>query len=44
MAAFVAQPHVASFVDVVMHDRSLGFRLEEVAVTPRVAARRAARQ
>jgi voltage-gated potassium channel len=32
MAAFVLQPHVAEFVDVVMHDGSLEFRLEEVAV------------
>jgi voltage-gated potassium channel len=32
MAAFVEQPHVAAFVDVVMHDRSLEFRLEEVVV------------
>jgi voltage-gated potassium channel len=35
MAAFVAQPHVASFVDVVMHERPLGFRLEEIAVSTR---------
>ncbi len=34
MAAFVLQPHVAEFVDVVMHDGSLEFRLEEVEVTP----------
>jgi voltage-gated potassium channel len=32
MAAFVAQPHVAEFLDVVMHDGSLEFRLEEVEV------------
>ncbi|HUP84529.1 MAG TPA: NAD-binding protein [Acidimicrobiales bacterium] len=32
MGAFVVQPHVAEFVDVVMHDGSLEFRLEEVAV------------
>jgi voltage-gated potassium channel len=32
MAAFVLQPHVAEFLDVVMHDGSLEFRLEEVAV------------
>jgi len=32
MAAFVVQPHVAEFVDVVMHDGSLEFRLEEVLV------------
>jgi voltage-gated potassium channel len=30
MAAFVLQPHVAEFLDVVMHDGSLEFRLEEV--------------
>jgi voltage-gated potassium channel len=32
MAAFVLQPHVAEFLDVVMHDRTLEFRLEEVPV------------
>jgi voltage-gated potassium channel len=32
MAAFALQPHVAEFVDVVMHDGSLEFRLEEVSV------------
>lgn len=32
MAAFVLQPHVAEFLDIVMHDGSLEFRLEEVAV------------
>lgn len=32
MAAFVLQPHVAEFLDVVMHDRTLEFRLEEVLV------------
>jgi voltage-gated potassium channel len=32
MAAFAIQPHVAEFVDVVMHDGSLEFRLEEVGV------------
>lgn len=30
MAAFAVQPHVAEFVDVVMHDGSLDFYLEEV--------------
>ena len=34
MAAFLVQPHVAEFVDVVMHDGSLEFRLEEVPVPP----------
>lgn len=34
MAAFVTQPHVVDFVDVVMHDGSLEFRLEELAVGP----------
>jgi voltage-gated potassium channel len=33
MASFVIQPHVVDFVDVVMHDGSLEFRLEELAVT-----------
>jgi len=32
MAAFVLQPHVAEFLDVVMHDGSLEFRIEEVKV------------
>lgn len=32
MGALVMQPHVAEFVDVVMHDGSLEFRLEEVEV------------
>jgi voltage-gated potassium channel len=32
MASFVTQPHVVDFVDVVMHDGTLKFRLEELAV------------
>lgn len=32
MAAFVLQPAVAEFLDVVMHDGSLEFRLEEIRV------------
>jgi voltage-gated potassium channel len=32
MAAFVTQPHVVDFLDVVMHDGSLEFRLEELTV------------
>jgi voltage-gated potassium channel len=32
MAAFVTQPHVVDFVDVVMHDGGLEFRLEELSV------------
>jgi voltage-gated potassium channel len=32
MAAFVLHPHVAEFLDIVMHDGSLEFRLEEVSV------------
>jgi voltage-gated potassium channel len=32
MAAFVARPHVAELVDVVMHDRSMEFRMQEVEV------------
>lgn len=35
MAAFVSSPHVAEFLDVVMHDGSLEFRLEEVPVDTR---------
>jgi voltage-gated potassium channel len=34
MAAFVLQPHVTEFLDVVMHDRDIEFRLEEVSVAP----------
>ncbi len=33
MASFVARPHVAEFVDVVMHERSLEFRMQEVEVS-----------
>ncbi len=32
MAAFVLQPYVTDFVDVVMHDRGIEFRLEEISV------------
>jgi len=34
MAALAVQPHVAEFLDVVMHERSLEFRLEEVEIPP----------
>lgn len=34
MASFVARPHVAEFVDVVMHERSLEFRMQEIEVLP----------
>ena len=34
MASFVASPHVAEFLDVVMHDRSLEFRMREFDVPP----------
>jgi voltage-gated potassium channel len=34
MASFVTQPHVVDFVDVVMHDGSLKFRLGELMVAP----------
>ena len=34
MAALVNQPHVADFLDVVMHDAGLEFRLEELTVSP----------
>ncbi len=33
MASFVTQPYVVDFVDVVMHDGTLKFRLEELAVS-----------
>jgi voltage-gated potassium channel len=29
MASFVASPHVAEFLDVVMHERSIEFRMRE---------------
>ena len=32
MAAFALQPHVAEFLDVVMHDESLDYRLEQVEI------------
>jgi voltage-gated potassium channel len=32
MAAFVSQPHVAEFIDVVMHDDEFEFQLEEITV------------
>ncbi|WP_040492419.1 potassium channel family protein [Ilumatobacter nonamiensis] len=34
MASFVASPHVAEFLDVVMHDRSIEFRMREFDVPP----------
>ena len=34
MASFVTQPHVVDFVDVVMHDGSLRFRLGELVISP----------
>jgi voltage-gated potassium channel len=34
MASFVTQPHVVDFIDVVMHDGTLEFRLQELAVSP----------
>jgi voltage-gated potassium channel len=33
MGAFALQPHVADFLDVVMHEESLDYRLEQVEVT-----------
>lgn len=33
MAAFALQRHVAEFVDVVMHDESLDYRMEQVEIT-----------
>ncbi len=33
MASFVVRPNVAEFVDVVMHERSMEFRMQEVEVT-----------
>jgi voltage-gated potassium channel len=34
MAAFVLRPHVAEFLDVVMRERNLEFRLEELEIAP----------
>ena len=33
MAAFALQPHVAEFLDVVMHDENLDFRIQQVTVS-----------
>jgi voltage-gated potassium channel len=33
MASFVVQPNVAEFIDVVMHVRSMEFRMQEVELT-----------
>ncbi|HEY5664295.1 MAG TPA: potassium channel protein [Ilumatobacter sp.] len=32
MASFIVQPNVAEFVDVVMHERSMDFRMQEVEI------------
>jgi voltage-gated potassium channel len=34
MAAFALQPHVAEFLDVVMHDESADYRMEQVEIAP----------
>jgi len=34
MASFVARPHVAEFIDVVMHERSMEFRMQEIEIRP----------
>ncbi|WP_433725575.1 potassium channel family protein [Nocardia sp. CA-129566] len=34
MAAFALQPNVAEFLDVVMHDETLDYRIEEVEIVP----------
>ena len=34
MAAFALEPHVAEFLDVVMHDETLDYRIEEIKITP----------
>ena len=41
MAAFLLHPHVTEFLDVVMRDRSIELRLEEVTVPAGLPARRA---
>jgi voltage-gated potassium channel len=35
MASFVVQPNVAEFVDVIMHERSMDFRMQEVEIPNR---------
>jgi len=34
MAAFALHPHVAEFLDVVMHDETLDFRIEQIDIAP----------
>ena len=34
MASFIVRPHVAEYVDVVMHERSLEFQMQELVVAP----------
>ncbi|ABG92484.1 potassium channel [Rhodococcus jostii RHA1] len=34
MGSFALQPHVAEFFDVVMHDESLDYRMEEIILSP----------
>lgn len=34
MSSFIARPNVAEFIDVVMHERSLEFRMQELQVAP----------
>jgi voltage-gated potassium channel len=34
MAAFALHPHVAEFLDVVMHDETLDYRIEEIKISP----------
>lgn len=38
LAAFALQPHVAEFMDVVMHDEDLDYRIQQVSVHPDSAA------
>lgn len=40
MAAFALQPHVAEFLDVVMHDEELDYRIEQVEITAQSPLRR----
>jgi voltage-gated potassium channel len=45
MAAFALAPHVAEFLDVVMHDEALEFRMEQVEIAPESSlARRSLRE
>ena len=43
MASFIVRPHVAEYIDVVMHERSLEFQMQELVVPRRFTAGRTRR-